>query len=93
MREKGAKEMSREATAREAIEKNRHVRVFGGKKVKGDDPVEYFLPTEIRSIFLVADGWWQLKFRRMNRFLEEKRMKGEKESVLLSVGEEQIWGA
>ena len=29
----------------------------------------------------------------MKRFLEEKRMEGEKESVLPSVGEERIGGA
>ena len=38
-------------------------------------------------------GWWQLKSRRMKRFLEEGRMEGEKESVLPSVGEERIGGA
>ena len=37
-------------------------------------------------------GYWQLKSPRMKRFLEEKRMEGEKESVLPSVGEEQIGG-
>ena len=30
---------------------------------------------------------------RMKRFLEEERMEGEKESVLPSVGEEQLGGA
>ena len=37
-------------------------------------------------------GWWQLKFPRMKRFLEEGRMEGEKESVLPSIGEERIAG-
>ena len=37
-------------------------------------------------------GSWQLKSSRMKRFLEEGRMEEEKESVLPSVGEEQIWG-
>ena len=34
----------------------------------------------------------QLKSPRMKRFLEEGRMEGEKESILPSVGEEQIGG-
>ena len=38
-------------------------------------------------------GLWQLKSPRMKRYLEEGRMDGEKELVLLSVGEEQIRGA
>ena len=38
-------------------------------------------------------GRWQLKPSRMKRFLKEGRMKGEKESVLPSVGEERIGGA
>ena len=37
-------------------------------------------------------GWWQLKSQRMKRFLEEKRLEGEKESILPSVGEERIGG-
>ena len=49
-REEEAKEMSG-ATARGAIEKSRYVRVFEGEKVKGDDPVEYFLATGVRSTF------------------------------------------
>ena len=34
-----------------------------------------------------------MKSFRMKRFLEDGRMEGEKESVLLSVKEEQIGGA
>ena len=34
-----------------------------------------------------------IKVPRMKRFLEEGRIEGEKESVLPSVGEEQIGGA
>ena len=37
-------------------------------------------------------GRWQLKSPRMKRFLDEGRMEGKKESVLLSVREEQIGG-
>ena len=35
---------------------------------------------------------WQLKFPRMKRFLEEERIEGEKQLVLLPVGEELIGG-
>ena len=38
-------------------------------------------------------GWGQLKPPRMKRFLEKRRVEGEKESVLPSVGEEQIGAA
>ena len=38
------------------MEKNRYVKVIEGKKVRGDDPVEYFLPTGIRSTFLSPRG-------------------------------------
>ena len=36
---------------RGAMEKSRYVRIIEGKKVSGDGPNEYFLPTEFRSIF------------------------------------------
>ena len=39
----------------------------------------------------VREGW-RLKSPKMKRFQEEGRMKGEKESSLPSVGEEQIGG-
>ena len=35
-------------------------------------------------------GWWQLKSPKTKRFLEERRIEGKKESVLLFVREEQI---
>ena len=44
----------REATARGAIEKSRYVRVI--EEVREDDPIEYFLPTGIRSTFCFANG-------------------------------------
>ena len=45
-REEGTKgNVRRGATAREAVEKSRRVRVIETKKVRGDDPIEYFLPT------------------------------------------------
>ena len=37
----------REATARRAIEKSRYVRVI--EEVTRDDPIEYFLPTNVQS--------------------------------------------
>ena len=39
------------ATAREAIEKGRCVRVIEGEEVRRDDPVKYFLLTGVGSIF------------------------------------------
>ena len=37
-------------------------------------------------------GWCELKSQRMKKIVEEGRMEGEKESVLPSVGEEEIGG-
>ena len=34
-------------TAKGAMEKSRYVRVIEGKKVRGDDPIKYFLPTGV----------------------------------------------
>ena len=59
------------------MEKGGCVRDIKAEEVRVDDPVEYFLPTGIE---------------RMRRFLKEGRMEGERESVLLSVGEERIGG-
>ena len=69
------------------MEKSWYVRVIEGKEVKRDNPIEYFVFTEIRSSFRSKRERWQLKFLGMNRFLEEGRMEREKESILLSVGE------
>ena len=51
--ERGGSEgnVRRGATARGAMEKNRHVRVIEGKEVRIDDPVEYFLPAGVGSTF------------------------------------------
>ena len=48
MRKRGVKEG---ATARGVMEKSKYVRVIERKKVRGDDPVEYFLPTESEVLF------------------------------------------
>ena len=39
------------ATARIAMEKSRYVRIIERKGVRGDDPVEHFLPMGVRSTF------------------------------------------
>ena len=39
----------RGATAREAMDKGRCVRVIEGEEVRGDDPVEYFHPVGVGS--------------------------------------------
>ena len=41
----------RGATAREAMEESRYLRVIEGEGVRRDDPIEYFLPTGVKSIF------------------------------------------
>ena len=63
------------------------VRVIEEKKAKRDGPIKYFLPKGERSTFRVLEPprKWKLKSLRMKRFLEEERIKGKKESVLLSV--------
>ena len=55
-REKGEKESAKRdvrkaATARGTMEKSWRVRIIEWKEVRGDDPIEYFLPTGIRSTF------------------------------------------
>ena len=75
------------------MEKGGFVRVIEGEEVRGDDPVKYFLPTEVGSTSWVPEEWWQSKSPRMKRFLEEGRMDAEKESVLPTVGEKWIEGA
>ena len=42
-------DIRRGATARGAMEKGGCVRVIEGEEVRGDDPVEYFLPARVRS--------------------------------------------
>ena len=42
-------DVRRGATAREAMEKGRCVRVIEGEEVRRDDPVEYFLPEGVGS--------------------------------------------
>ena len=40
-----------EATAKEAMEKSRYVRIIEGKEISGDDPIEYFLATGVGSTY------------------------------------------
>ena len=58
---KGVKEGSKRnvrgrATAEKSIDKNRCVRVIEGKEVRGDNPIEHFVPTGAKSTFLVPKG-------------------------------------
>ena len=49
-------------------------------------------PRMSEALFESQKGWWQLTCPRIKRFLEERQMEGEKESVLLSIKKEQIGG-
>ena len=69
------------------------VRVIEGEEVRGDDPVEYFFPTGVGSDSSVLKEVMAIEVIRMKRFLEEGRIKGEKELVVPFVGEERIGGA
>ena len=53
MRKRGKNkgDVRRVATARGAMEKSRCVAVIEGKEVRGNDPIEYFRPAGVRSIF------------------------------------------
>ena len=42
-------DVRRGATARGAMEKGGCVRVIEGEEVRGDEPIEYFLPAEVGS--------------------------------------------
>ena len=53
---RGTGHVRRGATARGAMEKGRCVRVIEREEVRGDDPVEYFLPTGVGSTFWVPEG-------------------------------------
>ena len=83
------------ATAKGAIEKSRYCASgsLRGRRSEEMTEFEYFLPTEVGSTFRVPEGVMAIQVPRMKRFLEEGRMDGEKESILPSVGEEQIGGA
>ena len=65
------------------------IRLIEGEEVRGDDPIEYFLPTGVASTFWVSEGVMAIEVPRIKRFLEEERMEGEKDLVLLSVGEDR----
>ena len=45
----------RGATARGAMKKSWRVRVIETKEVRGDNAIEYFLPTEVRSTFWIPE--------------------------------------
>ena len=74
------------------MEKSRYVRVVDGKEVRRNDPVEYFLPTELGSTSLVPEGVMAIEVSQMKRFLEEKKIEGAKKSVLPSDKEKRIGG-
>ena len=65
-------------TARGSMEKSRYVRIIEGEEVRRDDPIIYFLPTEVRSTFRVPEGVMTIEVPRTKRFLEEERMEEKK---------------
>ena len=52
-RGEGKGDVRRGATARKAIEKSRYVRAI--EEVRGDDPIKYLLPTEVRKTFRIPE--------------------------------------
>ena len=38
------------------MKKSKYVRVIAGEEVRGDDPIECFLPTGVGSTFRVVEG-------------------------------------
>ena len=50
-RERRKENVRLEATARKAMEKGRCVRVIEGEKVRGNDPMEYFLAAGVGSTY------------------------------------------
>ena len=68
------------------MEKGEYVRVIEGEEVRRDDPVKYFLPGGVGSTSWGPEGVMAIEVPRMKRFLQEGRMEGEKELVLLFVG-------
>ena len=67
------------------------VRVIEGEEVRKDDPIEYFIPAGIGNTSWVPEEVMVIEVPRRKRFLEGRTV-GEKESILPSVGEQQIAG-
>ena len=70
------------------MEKSRYVRVIERKEARGDNPIIYFLTTEIGSNFRVPEGVMAVEVPQNKEIFG-----GEKKSVLHSVREERIGGA
>ena len=75
------------------MEKDRYVRMMEGRRLEKMTQSNASFPLGSEVPFESERRSWQLKSFRMKRFLEDGRMEGEKESVLLSAKEEQIGGA
>ena len=70
------------------MEKSRYVRVIEGEEVKGDDPIEYILPTGVESTFGVPEGMMAIEVPQDKKNSGGGKNGGRRESVLVSVGEE-----
>ena len=66
------------------------VRVIEGEEVKGNDPVEHFLPASVESTSWVPEGVMAIEVPKNEEISGGEKNGGRKESVLSFVGEEQI---
>ena len=76
-------------------ERCRRVSVSGSLRERRSEEMTYLNTSSPRGSEVPLESqraWWQSRFPRMKRFMEEERMEGEKESVLPSVGQERIRG-
>ena len=82
--------VKRGATARGALEKSWGVGVIERKEVRGDNLIEYFLPTGIRSTFCVPEKLMAIIVPWNEEISGRGKNEGLKGSIVLSVKEEQI---
>ena len=92
-REEGAKEMSEE----EQLPEVRWRKVVMSESLKGrrsEEMTQRILPLHGgRKYLLSPRGVMVTEVPQIKRFLEKRRMEGEKKLILVSVGEERIGGA
>ena len=67
------------------MEKSKYVKIIEGEKVRGDNPIEYFLPMGVGSTFCVPLRLMAIEVSH-NKEISGGEKGGRKELVLLSVG-------